>query len=77
MTNLLCANMNLFGKLKYRSEKLKMHVIKKVKIYCYFSTVNFSLAEPCFKILGVEAATAKKSRSQNEPCEGLPIFPQT
>lgn len=54
--------MNLFGKLKYRSEKLKMHVIKKVKIYCYFSTVTFSLAEPYFKVRGVEAATEKKKQ---------------
>ena len=38
-----------------------MHVIKKVKIVCYTSTVTFFLAEPYLQIRGLEAATGKKA----------------
>ena len=38
-----------------------MHVIKKVKICCYTSTVTFSLAKPYLKIRGAEAARAKRA----------------
>ena len=59
MADIVFANMNLFGKLKYRSEKLKMHVIKKIKFVFYTLSVTFFLAEPYLRIRGGEAATGK------------------